>query len=266
MTEGIPSGGGSQRQVPKVRRVIDYIAVLTVSAGLLLLILISPLLLRILSYRRGVNWSQLSNIGQTYGAASAILSGVALIGVSLSLLVQARQARAERIRVVRERHMEILRIALEDPDVYARVMGMDTESFGESIRGYIFATMLVNYGRMGYQMGVLTESSVRADFFKGLFQSELGRAWWARYRRLWIDNPVPERRARQFVRIADDEYNKAVMAGPPTVTVPSTGKSDDTAVTTARSGYWHAPAAMALGITVGILIRSRTLGERGRVH
>jgi len=254
------------RHLPRLRSSIAYTVVFIVSIGLLLLVLVSPLLLRILARARGINWPQLSDIGQTYGAASAILSGVALVGVSLSLLIQARQARAERIQVVRERHMDILRIALEDPEVYARVMGMDVDPFGENTRAFIFATILANYGRMGYQMGVLTESAIRADFFQGLFQSELGRAWWSRNRQLWIRNPVPERRAQQFVRIADDEYHRAIMAGPPTVTVPSKDMAHDHVEAIQHKDYWRTPAAMTLGAAIGFLIGSRILDRHRRTH
>ena len=75
------------------------LAVIAVGAGLLSLVLFSPLLLRELTHVKGIDWQQLSNVGQTYGAASAILSGIALVGVVFSLLVQARQAKTERIRV-----------------------------------------------------------------------------------------------------------------------------------------------------------------------
>ena len=68
-----------------------YFAILFLIAGILSLVLISPLYLRQLSQLRGIDWTKLSNVGQTYGAASAILSAVALVGISLSLLVQARQ-------------------------------------------------------------------------------------------------------------------------------------------------------------------------------
>jgi hypothetical protein len=38
-------------------------------------------------------WERLGNIGQTYGAASAMLSVLALIGVTVSLILQARESR-----------------------------------------------------------------------------------------------------------------------------------------------------------------------------
>ena len=41
-----------------------------------------PLLLRKIADIKGVNWASLANIGQTYGAASAILSAIALIVIA----------------------------------------------------------------------------------------------------------------------------------------------------------------------------------------
>ena len=94
------SGNSFRWQDLRIRNSAVYIAAFAILTVLLLLILVSPLFLRTLARAHGINWSQLSDIGQTYGAASAILSGVALVGVSLSLMVQARQAKAERIRIV----------------------------------------------------------------------------------------------------------------------------------------------------------------------
>jgi uncharacterized membrane protein (Fun14 family) len=81
-----------------IRRLAVYLAVILIVAFILSLVLLSPVLLRQLGRISGIDWARLSNIGQTYGAASAVLSAIALIGISLSLLVQARQARDERIR------------------------------------------------------------------------------------------------------------------------------------------------------------------------
>ena len=234
--------------------VFRHLSISIAFASLLLLILLSPFLLRALTRENGIHWALLSNVGQTYGAASAILSGIALIGVSLSLLIQAEQARAERIRVVRERHMELLRIVLEDPETYARAMGMDIDPLGENIRAFIFVTMLVNYGRMGYQMGVLTESSIRADFFNGLFRSELGRAWWNKYGPLWTSSPVPERRARQFVKIMDDEYRKALAMGPPTIISPLKKTADRVSQLERRTGFRHSLLEVTVGLVIGVTI------------
>src|ERR1022692_2593180 len=106
---------------PIIRKAAIYLVALSVIAGVLSLILVSPFLLRQLAQIKGFDWTELSNIGQTYGAASAILSAVALIGITLSLLIQARQATTERVRITRERHMELLRVILDAPEIYSPI-------------------------------------------------------------------------------------------------------------------------------------------------
>src|SRR5207249_17958 len=87
-------------------------------AGAIVLAAASPVVLLPLS-ATSFDWTRLGDIGQAYGAASAILAGVALIGVALSLLLQSRQHRAETISAARERHLEIVKLALKDPALAA---------------------------------------------------------------------------------------------------------------------------------------------------
>src|SRR5215471_21034949 len=89
----LPSSRSVSWSVPTIRKTAVYLTFLVITLGSLALVLISPILLRQLDRIKGIDWSLLSNIGQTYGAASAILSAVALIGISISLLVQVRQAK-----------------------------------------------------------------------------------------------------------------------------------------------------------------------------
>jgi hypothetical protein len=159
-----------------IRRSAGYLAVILIVALILLLVLLSPLLLRQLGRISGVDWARLSNIGQTYGAASAVLSAIALIGISLSLLVQARQARDERIRLVFERHVQLLSMVLERPDLYGPVMGFSAPA-GIEARQYLFATMLMNYARMGYITGIIPEEDLRAETLREVFQGEPMRIW-----------------------------------------------------------------------------------------
>jgi hypothetical protein len=49
----------------------------------------SPVILSRLAYADDVDWEHLSYIGRTHGAASAILSALALTGITLSLFFQA---------------------------------------------------------------------------------------------------------------------------------------------------------------------------------
>src|SRR5260370_23403116 len=144
---------------------------------------------------RGIDWTGLSNIGQTYGAASAVLSAVALLGVSVSLLVQARQARTERIRITHDRHMELLHIMLESPEVYYPVLSMRKQSAIDTKR-HLFSTMFMNYASIGFRMGVFSEEDLRADMLQPAFEGETMRKWWIIARRYWRSRAAQDRKDR----------------------------------------------------------------------
>jgi hypothetical protein len=74
-----------------IRRLATGATVTAAGLGGLALILLSPLALSWLDTLAGVNWSRLSEIGQTYGAASAILATLAFGGVAVSVFLQAQQ-------------------------------------------------------------------------------------------------------------------------------------------------------------------------------
>jgi len=251
-SEPLYSDSSVTRRRATVRRTAVYGAVLGITAGALSLVLLSPLLLDQLGRIRGIDWTRLSNIGQTYGAASAILSAVALIGVSLSILVQARQARTERIRIVRERHMDLLRIILDAPNTYGPVISMQARSAVDTQR-FLFTTMWMNYSLMGFQMGLISEEVLRADHLA--FGGEPMRTWWASARRYWIGVPGQDRKERQFVRIVDEEYRRSVAEGPPIV--PDPEGSSSKAVTAEGSRRGGILVCTALGIAIGIGLGSR---------
>lgn len=67
------------------------------------------------------DWAALSDIGQAYGGISAILSAIALSGISLSLLLQYRQHRAEVLYSLNQRQFDLVRYALDNPHVRPKV-------------------------------------------------------------------------------------------------------------------------------------------------
>lgn len=106
------------------RKVSGVAVLLLAGVGVLALVAASPLALKSLGSIRGLNWVQLSYIGQTYGAASALLTGLALIGVSSSIILQARAVNASREQSSREHHARLVEMALKDP-VYQRAWAAD---------------------------------------------------------------------------------------------------------------------------------------------
>jgi hypothetical protein len=258
--EPLTSGRYLTRRKPIIRKATIYLAALIAIAGVLSLILVSPLLLQQLAQTKGIDWAGLSNIGQTYGAASAILSAIALIGITLSLIIQARQARIERVRITRERHMELLRVILDAPKVYGPIIGVEAEQSGIDVRRFLFCTMWVNYARMGFEAGVLTEELLHDDIFAPAFKSEPMRKWWNRARKYWSGNLIQGRKDRAFVQIIDEEYRKAEKDGP--AIVPSAENDAPYVVKAATTKQYNTLTGTVLGVTLGIIIGSRLRSNR----
>jgi hypothetical protein len=133
------------RRVIRARNGIFWISVVAAACLLLALIALSPFALAGISGASS-DWNR-----QTYGAASAVLSGVALVGISASLAAQVRQVRADRIRTVRERHTELLQLIMNEPDAYAPIMVNEQtlDGFSGDPRRFFFTTLYVNYVRLG---------------------------------------------------------------------------------------------------------------------
>src|SRR3954451_351917 len=103
---------GARRLARRPVAITVLLCVAILSHGLVLL---SPLALNLFPPDRKADWERLSYIGQTYGAASAILSMLALGGVALSLLLQGRETKATREQALRGLHVDLIKIALDDP-------------------------------------------------------------------------------------------------------------------------------------------------------
>ncbi len=230
--------------------------IMTVITGALLsLVAFSPLLLNQIARSRGLNWQTLGNVGQAYGGASAILAGIALVGIAASLVIQTRQARTERVRLVRERHGELLRLVLDNPKIYAPVLGTRTPATVDEVRQFIFSTMLMNYTLMGYELGVITKLSLTEEIFPSIFATAAFRNWWAVSGKYWSPHGNMTRRERQFRRLLRDQYLRAANSGQPplqrTIDEPPTVTQGITKVP-----KWAIPVSAAIGVSLGIFLQS----------
>jgi len=133
---------------------------LTIALGLVVL---SPFALNVLAHQRQ-NWAQLSNIGQTYGAVSALLSSLALAGVIVSLLYQARDGRTAREQVTRTLHHELLKMEMDDPALMTAVgapWGYPIPAESTAIRQHLYVQMWVTFLLGNYAIGETSEAQVR---------------------------------------------------------------------------------------------------------
>jgi hypothetical protein len=239
------------------------LTVLAVITGVLTLVLLSPLLMREIGAVRGMDWTRLSEIGQTYGAASAILSALALGGIAISLFVQARQTRAQQLQTVRAFQLELLQMTPDNPQVYLPCWGATIDAPNLDIqRQNIFVNLIMVYQQMGYEIGVISEGSIRGEVLAQVFRGEAGRRHWAGARYYWGQGWSGGRRGRRFFRIVDDEYRKVIATGSSTSS-PAPPANEHYTATTPDRRDWRTPIGTLLCLITGILL-SKAIRARQR--
>lgn len=170
---------------------------------------------------RSDDWERLSWIGQTYGAASALLAVFALIGIAVSLVMQAREVRAAREQTLRAVHTDLLRMAMED-EVYRDAWGpFFAAGDPDHQRRHMYLNLIISNLQMRWDLRAISEQHLRSTTHV-LFSGDAGRRFWAEGREL-RSRAVSSRRERNFHRILDEEYEHALRdpARPPAPAHPA---------------------------------------------
>lgn len=193
------------------RRAAFAALVVSIVAVSLFLVAFSPLALRQIASLSGINWTRLSNVGQTYGAISAVLAALALIGVAGSVLLQAREARHNRWAASRNRHAELISFALKDP-FYIQVFAPPFPGCSvETGKLMAYINLLLQYWSMMWEFGDLPERQLRANL-ANVLQTEAGRLYWSKIRK---QTPFySTRREHEFHEIANEIYTEQIASAP----------------------------------------------------
>ena len=225
------------------RRLLTLALLFLVILALLGFVVISPFFLAPLNDQT-TDWSKLSDIGQTYGAASAVLAAFALTGVALSLILQAREAKASRGQTLRALHTDLMRMAMEDP-VYRACWGsFFTSDNTDEQRAHMYVNMIVNHWLMMWELRPITEAHLRSIAGVVLAGPISWRFWTdARQRRLLS---AATWRERHFNRILDEVYR--------TVPAPSLPASKSSPTTARRTGPTPAQCKELLLLGLGLLV------------
>ncbi|MGW4412870.1 DUF6082 family protein [Nonomuraea sp. NPDC004702] len=176
--------------------------------GLLVTVSLLPTLLQELGNLLSHDRPPLASIGNVYSSASAILFGTAFLGVTISLIIQASQARAGRIQAVRQAHREIITFCLENTAISRPVLGLPEEMSEEAYQQHLLTVNYINYLRTGYESRVISENSLRSEIFPRLFRRSAGRQWYQKASAT-MASAHANRREKKFYRILTDEYRKA---------------------------------------------------------
>jgi Family of unknown function (DUF6082) len=183
----------------------------------LTLVILSPLALHAWANSFGLNWSSLSNIGQTYGAVSALITALALGGVVISLWYQAREVSATRAHAVRTFHFDLLRMELEDEGhmwASGAPWGAALPADYQHLRRHIFVHMWLSFWQSQFLLNEMSARSVRGAA-RELFFGKAAREYWEAVgqRRLEFNKG----RDLEFLRIIDEQYREAIRTGPPVI-------------------------------------------------
>jgi hypothetical protein len=247
-----PSDYEKDTAILVTRRAVRVALLLLACAIVLAIVAASPLALKGLGSLHGWRWWRLSNIGQTYGAASALLTALALIGVAGSIFLQAKEINANREQSSREHHAHLVEMALEDP-VYQRCWGIEPSRLApDAFRQRSYLNLIVSHWERDYRVNGIAEHTLRGNLAQ-LFQGEAARQWWADtgdFRKA----SATSRRDKRVWRIADKEFRKAISSGPPTVAAqaPSTPVPADHRA--ARNALLKTGAAVLLGAIGGAIL------------
>ncbi|WP_204038069.1 DUF6082 family protein [Micromonospora qiuiae] len=209
--------------------------------AILVAVLLSPLGLLWIGERPGYDWPLLGSVGEAYGAASAILAGLALTGVVISLIIQAREAKAAREQTLRALHADLLKMAIDDPGLLECWGPIEQSSDVEWFRKHVYTNLIVSHWQLMWEVDVLSEAhlQVLADqFFKG----EAGRRFWAEARGPGMKAET-SRRARRFTAVIDQRYLAALAAGPPEGGSPHGRATDESVPITPSDQYTDARKA-----------------------
>ncbi|MCO1653990.1 DUF6082 family protein [Pseudonocardia humida] len=183
------------------------IRVLIGLGGVVGVLLVSPLLLVIVDAILTVDWGRLTEIGQSYTGVSAILSAVALVGVTLSIRLQAKQTALMQQQTVRELQFDMLRMAAADPAL-APVTGAalpEGDESHEAFKLHVFQSQFFRYLEYGYLVGEYSDQNLENLLVRELFPVPSNRAWWSRVRTYWIPANSTGKK-RRFIDVVERAY------------------------------------------------------------
>ncbi|MFF4696179.1 DUF6082 family protein [Streptomyces chattanoogensis] len=186
--------------------------------GILGMLVATPFVLSAIA-PTGYDWNRLSDISQVYGAVSIVLSSAALAGVALSLVFQLRQSRTSDEQAVRDSHLQLTSLVLDNPELL-RAWSPPAEPVPflrhqQHMVSSLALGELLHRFRIGHLS--VAKLTVKLDSH---FLHEIAREHWLREGAGWLRTmQAGDRRDLAFVRLTQERYEAAVSAGPPAADV-----------------------------------------------
>jgi hypothetical protein len=190
------------------RRLLVMLIAASAFAAAMAGVLLLPLILGRVFTAEG-DYSRISNIGQAYGAASAVISAVAL---GVVVIQQYRQAHRARLQTILDMTEDLVQLAMDQP-MYRQCWGarMAPDDIDEAL--FYYCNRMMNSWKAAWELRELPEAQARA-YLTSFFQSEIPRLFWHQHGHLQMQAKLTNRRAR-FIVMINEEYLRAIRTGPP---------------------------------------------------
>jgi hypothetical protein len=164
-----------------------------------------------------MDWSQLSEVSEAYGALAVLFSAAAFLGAIVSILYQAKQTRAMNEEIRSSIHKELTLHSIEDETLMHCWQPPSEPCTLAQARQHMFCNLIYRLWLADYVVGRTTLEATRI-VLTNHFAGEVARRHWRIMGRQWISwaKANANRRDREFVALTQQVYETAVAAGPPT--------------------------------------------------
>jgi hypothetical protein len=139
----------------------------------------------------------------TIAIISTLISSIALIGVAVSLLLQARQLRASQVQASRAAQVELVKMAVDNREVISDIFGDEPATY---LKG-VFINWFFKYLELSYSMKAISAKSVHLQVIR-LFTVSYPYEWWIKTREIY-EIEATTKREREFFAIIDGAFRQA---------------------------------------------------------
>lgn len=157
------------------------------------------------------DWTRWSDVGQTFGVLSSIISGLALAAVVITARVQFRELQRSAAADLSMLHLEILKLSINDPQLAEVWPAFQPNLSVERNRQFLYANIIYQFHWTSLKLNKATDEQVLGSM-RYLFTSPLMRKYWAAAERARtsLEPGSPE---HQFAKKLDElcrDYDTAV--------------------------------------------------------
>jgi hypothetical protein len=188
------------------RRLWESVAILLAAIALLPT---SVLLLVVIDKSFAVDWSRLSNVGQALSVVSALLSGGALVGVVVSIRLQARQTQVMQFQSMRAMRLDLLQAAMDNEE-YLAVWGYAPSASAAQLRTRAYVSSVFSYYQVSFGLGAFPEAELRLVLTRAFASEDIRTAWHDIRQSYAVEGWPPE--FKRFARIVDETCQQVAAA------------------------------------------------------